>query len=167
MDCREEPDREVGLEEVASISGILQFRQSLQYLESTFFFSIAWGDVGTREKMIMSSQNVYRRLMCRLPRRALLSFDVLALCCVQENSALDIEKMKKLIKLMRPDRDGKTFFFLVIRITVSCMLRMTVCGTKPCTIFSARRQTYHDRLCEKRRHGLQGIQTVARFREEQ
>ena len=112
MHCREEPDREVGLEEVVSISGILQFRQSLQYLESTFFFSIAWGDVGTREKMIMSSQNVYRRLMSRLPRRALLSFDVLALCCVQENSALDIEKMKKLIKLMRPDRDGKIVSFL-------------------------------------------------------
>lgn len=58
--------------------------------------------------MIISSQEVYKRLVSRSPKRSLLSFEVLALCCLQDDGeTLDLEKMKRLIKLLRPDRDGK------------------------------------------------------------
>jgi len=57
--------------------------------------------------MIISSQEVYKRLASRLPKRSLLTFEVLALCCLQDNEeSLDLEKMRLLIKLLRPDRDG-------------------------------------------------------------
>jgi len=36
---REEPEKDVGVEENVLISAILQFRQSLQYLENRFMFS--------------------------------------------------------------------------------------------------------------------------------
>jgi hypothetical protein len=70
-------------------------------------FSLAWGDVSTRERCIMSSQKVFKRLLSRTPRKTLLSFDILALIAIMPDNTLDIEKLKELIRLLRPDRDGK------------------------------------------------------------
>jgi len=66
--------------------------------------------------MVISSQEVYKRLLSRSKnKRALLSFDTLALCCVQEDGEMDLDKLKKLIRLLRPDRDGTSD---LVRITV-------------------------------------------------
>jgi hypothetical protein len=78
-------------------------------------FSLAWGDVSTRERCIVNSQKVFKRLLSRTPRKTLLSFETLALIAIMPDNALDIEKLKDLIRLLRPDRDGKlgmlgTFF---------------------------------------------------------
>jgi hypothetical protein len=70
-------------------------------------FSFAWGDVSTRELCIISTQEVYKRLLSRTSHESLLSFDVLALIAVISDQTLDIEKLKDLIRLLRPDRDGK------------------------------------------------------------
>jgi hypothetical protein len=88
-----------------TISSILQFRQSLSLLNTAFIFSIAWGDVSTRESMVVSSEEVYRQLMFRSPDPNVLTFDVLALLC-KCRGQMDQAKLKELIRLLRPDRDG-------------------------------------------------------------
>jgi hypothetical protein len=55
---------------------------------------------------IQSAQEVYLRLLLRTPDNATLNFDVLALLGVQRDGALDHHKVKDLIRLFRPDRDG-------------------------------------------------------------
>jgi len=71
------------------------------------YTGIAFGDVSNRDRAIVSSQEVYRRLLLRNPDRDVLSFDVLALAALRSNGTISQEKLKGLIKLLRPDRDGK------------------------------------------------------------
>lgn len=70
-------------------------------------FSFAWGNVSTRELCIINSQNVYKRLVPHNSGESLLSFDILALIARLQDQTLDVEKLKELIRLLRPDRDGK------------------------------------------------------------
>ncbi len=59
----EEPEAEGDTHENVTISSILQFRNSLSLLDSDFMFGIAWGDVTTRARMVVNSQEVYQRLV--------------------------------------------------------------------------------------------------------
>lgn len=71
---------------------------------------IAWGDVRWRDRMVLSSQDVYSRLLRATPNAESLSFDILAQTAKFPDGTLDQEKLKHLIRLFRPDRDG-TFKF--------------------------------------------------------
>lgn len=57
--------------------------------------------------MVYSSQEVFRRLMQRSSDPNVLKFDVLARVAERPDGSLDHEKLKRLIRLLRPDRDGK------------------------------------------------------------
>jgi len=105
----EEPERAFGVEEDVSINAVLQFRQSLSLIEIRCMFGIAWGDVSTRESMIINSQLVFERLnACNVNHNSadVLSFDVLALAAVDKSGILDEITLKEYIRLLRPDRDG-------------------------------------------------------------
>lgn len=56
--------------------------------------------------MVVSSQNVYQRLLLKTPGQTILNFETLALTAMKSNGTLDQEKLKDLIRLLRPDRDG-------------------------------------------------------------
>lgn len=88
------------LDEKISLSSILQFRQSLGFLDSQFMFSIAFGDVSNRDRMIKSSQEVYRRL-CLRGDSNVLKFDVLALIAAT-NGSFDRDKLKDSLASPRP-----------------------------------------------------------------
>jgi hypothetical protein len=60
----------------------------------------------TRENTIQSSQEVYRRLKLRSPNEEMLKFETIALLAVQRDGTLDDTKLKDLIRLFRPNRDG-------------------------------------------------------------
>lgn len=92
-------------DKAVTINSILQFRQSLSLLNTAFIFSIAWGDVSSREAMVLSSEEVYRRLVSGSMNRDVLTFDVLASIC-RSRRKLDQSKLKDLIRLLRPDRNG-------------------------------------------------------------
>ena len=63
-----------------SISAILQFRQSLAFMDLSYPFSISFGLADTRAHCVESSQGVYRRLMHYNPKNTsgILEFDALA-----------------------------------------------------------------------------------------
>jgi hypothetical protein len=55
---------------------------------------IAFGDTSTREKMVLSSQEVYKCLMIRCPDSDELSFDVIARVAQRSDRSLDHVKLK-------------------------------------------------------------------------
>lgn len=71
-----------------------------------FPFSLAFGLADTREHCIESSQKVYKRLLLRQPEEGVLDFDTIALLATTDDGNIDREKMKELIRLFRPERDG-------------------------------------------------------------
>lgn len=58
--------------------------------------------------MVVSSQEVYNRLLLHSPDSNQLKFETLALVAHGSNGTLDEDKLKDLIHLFRPERDGKS-----------------------------------------------------------
>ena len=99
----EEPDFSSGKETKTPIAAIIQFRQSLSYLNTAFPFSVAFGPAGTRKECVSSTEAVYHRLVGSYQ---VLHFDAIASLAVRRNGDLDEDKLRALIKLFRPERDG-------------------------------------------------------------
>lgn len=90
-----------------TLSAVLQFRRALTLLKRRYPFSPAFGPADTREICIESSQNVYDRLLLRdVEDYDDLNFDVLAVLATRTGE-IDEDKLKELIKVFRPDRDGR------------------------------------------------------------
>lgn len=102
----EEPESKRDRDDKASIASIIQFRQSLTYLNESFPFGVAFGPAATRQECVESAEAVYHRLMVCLPTKMYLTFDVLALLAVHDDGEIDEDKLKYLIALLRPDREG-------------------------------------------------------------
>jgi hypothetical protein len=99
----EEPEVAKDHEGQAQIAAIIQFRQSLSYLNSSYPFSSAFGRASTRKECIQSSEALFARLAGRSTR---LDFDLIALLAIKENGDVDEDKLKALISVFRPDREG-------------------------------------------------------------
>ena len=79
--------------------------------------------------MIMSSQEVYDRLLLPTPDHATLNFDTLALAAVDHDGMLNQEKLRELIRLLRPDRDGNLTLLDFVKVCEVSLLFME--GTRP------------------------------------
>ena len=90
----------------ASVLELLQFRRALEFLNAPYPFSGSFGLADSRESLVSSAQAVYDRLLLRSPDPFMLSFDVIALLGVTKDGLLNQNKLKDLVKLFRPDRDG-------------------------------------------------------------
>jgi hypothetical protein len=84
---------------------------------------LAWGDVSTRDRTVVSSQEVYRRLLCYSPDPNFLKFDVLASVATKSDGSLDQDKLKNVIRVLRPDRDGKKFLAALFALLGSAYLK--------------------------------------------
>lgn len=113
----EEPENEKIMTENVSIGAILQFRRSLKKLDSSFPFSYAFGKADTRDFCIQSSQNLYFRLLEKSPDKV-FHFNILGLTALRSDGSLDQEKLKSLIKVFRPDRDGLLSLIDFVKSTV-------------------------------------------------
>jgi hypothetical protein len=86
------------------LSAVVQFRRSLSLaLNTDYPFGIALGPATNRNECISSSEKVFQRLV---GEETSLKFDVLALLAVTETGEIDREKVRSLIKLFRPSREG-------------------------------------------------------------
>lgn len=59
--------------------------------------------------MVVNSQEIYKKLLLRSPDPKMLKFGTLALAAAGPDGELDEDRLKDLIRLFRPDRDGKRF----------------------------------------------------------
>lgn len=76
-------------------------------MQKQYPFSYAFGPADTREACIDSAQKVYTRLLKRTPNENVLQFETLALLALQKDGKIDQQKAKDLVKVFRPDRQGK------------------------------------------------------------
>lgn len=102
----EQPELEKTREENASIGEIIQFRQSLSYLNTNYPFSAVFGRTSTRQECVECTEHLYKRLLKLSNSSDLLKFDTLALLAVGKDGSLDEEKLKAVVRLFRPDRQG-------------------------------------------------------------
>jgi len=103
----EEPDRaRQEQKKNISISAVLQFRRAFTYMQRKYPFSTAFGRCDTRESCIESAQRVYEKLLLRTPDKEQLDFETIALTAMNDDGTLDEKKIKDLIKVFRPNRDG-------------------------------------------------------------
>lgn len=71
-------------------------------------FLPVFGRADTRELCIRSAQRVFDRLLLKTPARRKLSFSTIALLAKNdEDGRMNKVKLRELIKIFRPDRDGK------------------------------------------------------------
>ena len=113
----EEPETGKVFTEGVSIGAILQFRKSLTKLDSAYPFSSAFGKADTRDHCIQSSQDLYFRLLEHSSDKK-FHFNVLGLVALQRDGSLDQDKLKSLIKVFRPDRDGRLGLLDFVKSTV-------------------------------------------------
>jgi len=92
-----------------SVSALLQFRRSMACLNTPTPFGGAFGLADKRENCIQSAQEVYRRLLLNNPEQSELNFETLALLGLQPDGSLDQPRLKDIIRIFRPDRDGTLF----------------------------------------------------------
>jgi hypothetical protein len=75
-------------------------------MDNPFVFCLAFGLADTRENCIESSQDVYRRLVLRTTDSVVMGFETIAVLAVRGDGTMDQNKLKDLVRLFRPDRDG-------------------------------------------------------------
>ncbi|KAL3920538.1 MAG: hypothetical protein SGILL_003213 [Bacillariaceae sp.] len=126
----EEPETESILNDVVSIGAILQFRTSLAKLNTSFPFSFAFGRASNRNACIESSQELYLRLVDNTPDST-LHFNILGLTALRRDGTLDQEKLKSLIKVFRPGRDGRLTLFDFVKSVDRIVVQPAESTTSP------------------------------------
>jgi hypothetical protein len=56
---------------------------------------------------VESAAKVYERLLLRTPEKDILDFETIAILAKDADGIVDENQVKELIKIFRPDRDGK------------------------------------------------------------
>jgi len=102
----EEPVNTGPIDQHISVNALLQFRRALTCLRTDLPFSASFGPAGTREDAITSAQEVYERLLHGSDDPDCLNFRVLGRLGIRGDGTLEQQKLKELIRLFRPDRDG-------------------------------------------------------------
>jgi hypothetical protein len=88
-----------------TITSILHFRKALAYIGHDYPFSLAFGPARKREQCLESAQTLYEHLLD--PSSGTLIFKTLsALAVNEEDGKTDRAKIKSLIQLFRPERNG-------------------------------------------------------------
>ena len=75
-------------------------------MQTEFPFTVAFGDVSNRKRCIESSERLYWRLLSTQKEQEFLLFQTLCET-ISDKEATDQAKVKKLIALFRPDKDGR------------------------------------------------------------
>jgi hypothetical protein len=78
----------------------------MAFMDYMYPFGDAFGLADTREHCLESSQGVYRRLMLKTPGATVLPFETIASLGSPTPDTVDVAKVKDLIRLFRPDREG-------------------------------------------------------------
>ncbi|KAL3792577.1 hypothetical protein HJC23_005547 [Cyclotella cryptica] len=107
LDEWEEPESTIQKTAKASVQDLLQFRQAVAFMNDKHPFSRAFGPAHTRELTVESAQKVYDRLMLGFDESSPLPFSVFSVLAIDEDGLLMDAKIKSLIRLFRPDREGK------------------------------------------------------------
>jgi hypothetical protein len=76
-------------------------------MDLTYPFSTAFGLANKREACVESAQDVYRCLLLSKPDSTELHFETLTALAMTDDKTLDEARVKELVRVFRPDREGK------------------------------------------------------------
>ena len=82
------------------------FSQAIALMDDDYCFTPAFGPTSTRAICVDSSEALFNRLVNNDPNVNLLPFETLAEIAYDSSGELIKPKVKALIKLFRPDRNG-------------------------------------------------------------
>jgi hypothetical protein len=89
-----------------TIRTILQFKETLNYMDTDHPLSVPFGKADTQKHCIESSEKVFNRLLTKTPESDKLKFETLLVVALNDDGTLDRGKVKSLKKLFRPTRNG-------------------------------------------------------------
>ncbi|CAJ1957658.1 unnamed protein product [Cylindrotheca closterium] len=105
LDRWEEPERRSTGHKKASIAAVLRFRNALALIHNDYPFSFAFGPASNRNECVESAQNVFKQLLAQ--GETDVEFETIAASlAVREGHMLNPERVKSLIRVFRPNRDG-------------------------------------------------------------
>ncbi|CAJ1957660.1 unnamed protein product [Cylindrotheca closterium] len=105
LDRWEEPERRSTGHKKASIAAVLRFRNALALIHNDYPFSFAFGPASNRNECVESAQNVFKQLLAQGETN--VEFETIAASlAVREGHLLSPERVKSLIRVFRPNRDG-------------------------------------------------------------
>ena len=78
----------------------------MTFVDNVYPFSYAFGPANSRNICIESGQKVYERLLLRQSPKEVLHFNVIAELAVDRDGSMNSDKMKELVRIFRPDREG-------------------------------------------------------------
>ncbi len=90
----------------SSIRMILQFKETLNYMDSAHPLSIPFGLADTQKHCLESSRKVYDRLLAKSSGTRVLKFETILAIAIKEDGRYDREKVKALKRLFHPRRNG-------------------------------------------------------------
>jgi len=91
----------------ATVRDLVEFKKAVASMDDRYPLSHAFGHAKTREQCVQSSQEVYDRLMLSVSSdTSALPFSILAVLAMDEKGGYNNAKIKSLIRLFRPDRQG-------------------------------------------------------------
>lgn len=93
-------------------------------MDSDYVFSLSFGVAKNRVECIESSQRVFERLLLATPGRRTLPFETIAGLATTKKGDIDKPKMKALIRLFRPDRDGTLTMVDFVKSCDTCYKNM-------------------------------------------
>eukprot|EP00557_Chaetoceros_sp_GSL56_P007064 CAMPEP_0176504220 /NCGR_PEP_ID=MMETSP0200_2-20121128/15805_1 /TAXON_ID=947934 /ORGANISM="Chaetoceros sp., Strain GSL56" /LENGTH=888 /DNA_ID=CAMNT_0017903613 /DNA_START=3159 /DNA_END=5822 /DNA_ORIENTATION=+ len=98
-----------------TIRTILQFKETLNYMDTDHPLSVPFGKADTQKHCIESSEKVFNRLLMKTPEVNKLKFETLLIVALNEDGTLDRGKVKLLKKLFKPSRHGYITVYDFIR----------------------------------------------------
>lgn len=116
-----EPERkqQINVDRV-SVSDLLRFRRMHILMQTDYPFSLAFGLANNREACIESSIKVYEKLLRRQKEKDCLQFGTIAVIAIDPDGNVQQEKMKRLIRLLRPDREGMLTLLDFVKVRSLC-----------------------------------------------
>jgi hypothetical protein len=109
----EEPEVVNKKKNKASVRDLVIFKKTLKVLDDHYPFSHAFGRAKSREDCVESSQEVFYRLMLSVGSNKVygdeedyLPFSIISVLAMDEKGTYVDAKIKSLIRLFRPDREG-------------------------------------------------------------
>jgi hypothetical protein len=76
-------------------------------MDLSYPFTVSFGLADTREHCVESAQEVYRSLLVAEPELNVPCFETIAVLARDDTGELDQLKLRELIRIFRPDREGK------------------------------------------------------------
>jgi len=104
LDEWEEPELHDEYQDI-STTDVLHFRRAVDFINSDYPFSPAFGKATTREECAQSSQNIFNKLL--VGRRQVLDFKDICKFAEDSDGVKDKKKVSELVRLFRPNRAGE------------------------------------------------------------